>query len=241
MNELGYGNVADKLVSGHRYCEGTKKYLPPVSNPISAQSINATRAPLSGMAGALIGISNTMVNHRSVTDYLNNNPTERKVLVVGCGSTPENVTMGVGNNEMHGVRCSLGRKHNNDFTIDISTEAGADLTINLLEKKTVNSNLEERIKFEIQGFRKFDDVHFEYLCKGLPGKNRENVFSSDEIETGIVSAHNLLKVGGKITFYNGSDNYRSIAVKKMNELGYGNVADKLVSGHRYCEGTKKYL
>jgi insecticidal toxin complex protein TccC len=178
----------------------------------------------------------------SLTGYLNNSSIEKKVLIVGCGTTPGNVTMGAGQTAMAGKACSLKSLHSKHFTIDISEDAGADFAANLLQTPSITqSNLSELIMFQTQGFRKFDEVIFEYLSKGLPGRNRDNVFSFSEIRTGIVSAHNLLKVGGKITFYNGSATYRNMALGAMNTLGYESVADKTENGHKYCEGTKKHL
>lgn len=217
----------------------------PVSSIASIMNLpsrNTNAECRSKTAEVLIETKNTQnIPTRSVTEYLNNNLIAKKVLVVGCGMTPEKVIMGTGPTAMAGLTCSLGRHHINDFTVDISADAGADLTINLLQKRVVNADLETLIKLETQGFRRFDEVHFEYLSKGLPGKNRDNVFSQDEISAGITSAHNLLKSGGKIVFYNGDIQYRNMAMQKMNELGYKGVTDQSEGGHIYCEGLKNRL
>lgn len=214
----------------------------PISSSVRSDYSDSQIQKTSKIADALVGVSNTSVNFRSLTDYLDSSATgAHKTLVIGCGRTPENVVMGFGANAMDGTQCSLNRRHSKDFTIDISRDAAPNLVVNLLQKKTINADLEKLIELEVKGFRKFDEVIFEYLAKGLPGKKRENTFLTEEIDAGIVSANNLLKVGGKIIFYNGCDEYRGMAINKMNDLGYKEVAEKRANGHIYCEGTKKHV
>ena len=155
--------------------------------------------------------------------------------IVGCGKTPENVTMGSGSMKMQGIPCSLGRRHSQDFTVDISADARADLTLNLLQIDL--DDLSNLIIFQNEGFRRFDEVIFEYLSKGPP-RDPNNRFSFSELQTGVRTANNLLKIGGKIDFINGNSTYRGIVTGIMGSMKYRNIADKLENGHMRCVGTK---
>lgn len=149
--------------------------------------------------------------------------------------------MGAGHTRINGEKCSLGSDHRNDFTVDISADAGADAVINFLPDSSIEPDMANHTKlskFAIQGLGKFDEVKFEYLSKGLPGPDRKNVFSEVEIHSGISAAHNLLKAGGKISFYNGSKNYLDMAKAKLKALGY-KISTIEEGTHKYCQGIKR--
>jgi hypothetical protein len=163
----------------------------------------------------------------NVQQYLEIRHERPKNLVIGCGTTPQQVTMGT----MAGTACSLGSDHHNDFTVDLSNDAGANLTLDFARYK--DSELHEH------GNGQFDTVAFEYLNRGP-----RNRFSEAEIDRFIEGADALLNKSGKITFYNGDRNYRAQARTAMEARGY-TVTDKVdpptlenPQGHIYCEGVK---
>lgn len=157
-----------------------------------------------------------------------------KVLVVGCGSTPQNVTMGSGEKAIQGISCSLGRTHSQDFTLDVSTDANADLTIDLVTFQGT--------ELGVYGRGRFDQVDFEYLCGGLRHR-----FSQQHIRLWIDAADKLLKPTGTIVFYSGCTEYLHVARGRMIELGYKCVdtviepdgTPKNMCGHRFCQGVKR--
>lgn len=170
----------------------------------------------------------------SVLEYLGRPANSRKVLIVGCGTTPQHVTMGSGAMTIPGIACSLGRAHSRDFTLDVSADAGADLVIDLV---TFHGT-----ELGQYGYGRFDQVDFEYLNRG-PAQP----FSDQHIRLWIDAADKLLKPGGKIVFYSGSTQYRNVAKSRMVELGYRCAEEALKPdgtpgnkyGHIFCYGVKK--
>ncbi|RQU48913.1 hypothetical protein DF143_37290 [Burkholderia cenocepacia] len=166
----------------------------------------------------------------SVKEYLGQHPQDR-MLTVGCGQTPEQVTMGsMGVSE---IPCSLGRRHEHDFTVDISPDAHADLTMDFI--------LYSGSDLYRHGENQFDTVSFEYLNRGP-----KNPFKDAHIDLWISGANKLLRRNGRILFYSFDDGYIGAAKNAMLRLGY-KVEEKQEEpngtaenryGHRYCQGTK---
>ncbi|MCX2865647.1 hypothetical protein OOZ63_27885 [Paucibacter sp. PLA-PC-4] len=163
-----------------------------------------------------------------IKQYLAIRAERSKNLVIGCGTTPERVMMGT----MPGTACSLGSDHHNDFTVDVSSDASPNLTLDFSQSK--GSDL------LAQGKGHFDKVTFEYLNRGP-----RNRFSEAEVKGWIEGADTMLKdKSGEILFYNGDSRYRAQARSAMEERGY-TVTDvkedpstTSPNGHVYCKGKK---
>lgn len=211
--------------------------LSSVGSLAPSQLSNVSVSRTSATASVFTRADNAAVNVRwSVLDYLNHNPDARKVLIVGCGMTPESVIMGSGHTAIPGISCSLGRRHSRDFTIDVSPDATADLTIDLVTYRGT--------ELGIYGQGRFDAVEFEYINRGVG-----QPFSSGHIGLWINAANQLLKLGGKIVFYSGDSGYREIVKSTMTELGYKAIERSIPRdgspgnryGHIFCEGEKRRL
>lgn len=162
-----------------------------------------------------------------IASYLAIRSERPKNLVIGCGASPQRVYMGA----MQGTLCSLRSDHHNDFTVDLSPDAGANLTLDFTNYKNT--------ELHTQGKGQFDTVTFEYLNRGPRDR-----FSEAEITRWIEGADALLKPSGTIRFYNGDRKYCLQAESAMRTRGFS-VIEKIEPpsqdnphGHMYREGTK---
>lgn len=164
---------------------------------------------------------------QNIQSYLNDPNVPVKRLVVGCGQSPQNVTMG----SLSGTPCSRQRNHAQDFTLDISPDAGADCVMDFVMVRGSDIYL--------HGKSRFDSVEFEYLSRGP-----KHPFTPQHIESWIKNADALLKSSGQIHFYNWHPPYLAQARDAMQALGYkvSTPEDPQRSGgDSYCSGSKPSL
>lgn len=197
------------------YCRESKPYLP-------------QHEKHSEEAESELAEENRTASKWSVQEYLEQHQEDR-ALIIGCGRSPEKVKM----DNLDGIPCSLGQRHEHDFTVDISPDANADLTMDFV--------LYSGSDLFGHGEKQFDVVSFEYLNRGP-----RRPFGDTHVELWISAANKLLRNNGKIIFYSGSDSYINAATNAMKRLGY-KVQEKIVEadgspgnryGHKYCEGIK---
>ncbi|NIF23690.1 hypothetical protein [Candidatus Pantoea multigeneris] len=164
---------------------------------------------------------------QNIQSYLNDPNVPVKRLVVGCGQSPQNVTMG----SLSGTPCSRQRNHAQDFTLDISPDAGADCVMDFVMVRGSDIYL--------HGKSRFDSVEFEYLSRGP-----KHPFTPQHIESWIKNADALLKSSGQIHFYNWHPPYLAQARAAMEALGYKVSTPEdyqRPGGDSYCSGSKPSL
>ncbi|WGK60090.1 hypothetical protein [Pantoea sp. SS70] len=162
--------------------------------------------------------------------YLNSMQPSAKVLVIGCGRTPQNALTAT---NIPNMACSLGRNHKDHFTIDVSENASPDLVMDF-----VGWNGSELGVF---GLGKFDAVEFEYISRGP-----RHPFRPLHIQLWLQGADMLLKPGGLIQYYSGDDRQLQVVATNLAAKGYrldkveipANSTAGNLYGHKFIQAKK---